>query len=53
MNHIRAHLRMMTNEEVSEFVSTLNQDGTTDKTTRMTPWQPPVRLRSWALKSIP
>ena len=31
MNHIRAHLRMMTNEEVSDFVSTLNQDGTTDK----------------------
>ena len=31
MNHTRTHLRMMTNEEVTKFVSILNQDGTTDK----------------------
>jgi len=31
MSHVRAHLRMMTNEEVGEFVATLNRDGTTDK----------------------
>ena len=33
MNHTRAHLRMMTNEEVSNFVTLLNSDGTTDRYT--------------------
>ncbi len=33
MGHSRAHLRMMTNEEVSNFVTILNSDGSTDRYT--------------------
>lgn len=31
MGYTRAHLRMMTNEEVTNFVTLLNSDGTADR----------------------
>jgi len=31
MNHIRAHIRLMNNQEAVEFVSLLNSDGTATK----------------------
>lgn len=31
MQHIRAHIRLMTNQDAVEFVSILNRDGTANK----------------------